>query len=385
MLTDPPAEETIEVSIFGPGRGEAVLVHLGYGRWIAVDSCRDQVDGSIPALDYLERIGVDIGRNVLLVVGTHAHDDHIAGISEVFHKCEAASFVSAHALAQPQFMALVNADARAYAGVPFRSFAEYQKVFEIVRSRSNPGPGFRPWRFASETTVLIPPDGPNPAKVIALSPSDEAYSRSLQALNNLFPIAGGGRRLGRIDPNELAIALWAEVGGKAILLGADVLTGPDGCGWTAVVRNFLPETKAEVVKLPHHGSITGHHDAMWTNLLRESPIALLAPFRGGRTALPSRDDRRRICSLAPDSYVTAAVQRPGAVDAEVQAEARSLGPLALNPREPWGRAGHVRARSRVGDAKWTVEMSPPARSLCDRRRQHRKAVRRGSGTPTGSP
>jgi hypothetical protein len=281
-------------------------------------------------------------------------------------------------LVHAQFMALVNADARAYAGLPVKSFSEYQKVFEIVRSRSNAGPGFRPWKFASETTVLLPPSGPNPAKVTALSPSDEAYHRSLQALNNLLPVAGGGRRLARIDPNELAIALWVEVGGKVILLGADLLTGPDGCGWTAVVKNFSPETKAQVVKLPHHGSVTGHHDAMWTDLLERSPIALLAPFRGGRTALPSRDDRRRICSLTSAAYITAPAQRPGAVDAQVQQEARSLGLLALNPREPWGRAGHVRARSRIGDATWTVELSPPARSLCssksDRRRDAQKVV-----------
>jgi len=98
MLTDPPAEDEIEISIFGPGRGESILVYLGYNRWIAVDSCVDQIDGSIPALAYLERIGVDIGHNVLLVIGTHAHDDHIAGISEVFRRSEAASFVSLYFL-----------------------------------------------------------------------------------------------------------------------------------------------------------------------------------------------------------------------------------------------------------------------------------------------
>lgn len=370
MLTDAPAADEIEISIFGPGKGEAVLVHLGEGRWIAVDSCKDQVDNSIPALSYLDRISVDVSKNVLLVVGTHAHDDHIAGISRVFERSESADFVCAHALVQPQFLALVEADARAYAGVPVRSYAEYHEIFKIVRTRSNSGPGFRPLRFASETTVLIPPSGPMPAKVIALSPSDEAYYRSLLAFNKLLPVAGGGRRLARIDPNELAIGLWVEVGGKTILLGADVLTGPDGCGWTAVVKNFTYDTKAQVVKLPHHGSVTGNHDGMWTNLLERSPIALMAPFRSGNIALPSRDDRKRICSLTNAAYITAAVQRPGAVDAEANRAARSLGPLAQKPREAWGPAGHIRARSRIGEATWTVELSSPARPLCGGRRKN---------------
>ena len=43
---DPPASDVFEVSIFGPGKGESIVVHIGNGRWIVVDSCRDQITGS---------------------------------------------------------------------------------------------------------------------------------------------------------------------------------------------------------------------------------------------------------------------------------------------------------------------------------------------------
>ena len=90
MSTSLPASDVIEVSIFGPGKGESIAVHLGSNQWLIVDSCVDQIDRSNPALRYLESIGVDLSADVRMVVGTHAHDDHIAGISEIFARCESA-------------------------------------------------------------------------------------------------------------------------------------------------------------------------------------------------------------------------------------------------------------------------------------------------------
>jgi hypothetical protein len=34
-----PAPEELEVTVFGPGFGESVIVHLGHNRWIVFDSC----------------------------------------------------------------------------------------------------------------------------------------------------------------------------------------------------------------------------------------------------------------------------------------------------------------------------------------------------------
>jgi beta-lactamase superfamily II metal-dependent hydrolase len=369
MLSDPPTRDEVEVSIFGPGKGESVLVHLGDDRWIIVDSCIDQMDRSMPALAYLERIGVDAAKSVLMVLATHAHDDHIAGIAEIFQACESAFFACSSALTKEEFLALIEADARVYAGIRGRAFSEYDQVFKIVWSRSGKGPDFRPLKYAMESRPLLQLDGPHAVKVVALSPSDEAFRRSLLALKSVMPVVGSRRGLSAVDPNELAVALWVEVGDKAILLGADLLTGPNGCGWIAVLNSISHTLKASVFKVPHHGSGTAHHDGIWSNLLGDSPIALLAPFRGGRMTLPSRDDRARICSLTPNAFVTAAVQRPGAaLPVDVKKEAASLGPLVRKVREAWGSAGHVRARSRAGETEWVVTSSAPARPLCHRRR-----------------
>ena len=35
----PPGEDEFEVVLLGPGYGESIVLHVGYGGWIIVDSC----------------------------------------------------------------------------------------------------------------------------------------------------------------------------------------------------------------------------------------------------------------------------------------------------------------------------------------------------------
>jgi glyoxylase-like metal-dependent hydrolase (beta-lactamase superfamily II) len=96
--TEPPPPDIFEVSLFGPGKGESIVVHLGARRWIVVDSCRDQRSGEVAALKYLRGIGVDLAAEVLAVVATHAHDDHFAGIADIVEACSQAIIVTSQAL-----------------------------------------------------------------------------------------------------------------------------------------------------------------------------------------------------------------------------------------------------------------------------------------------
>src|SRR5438067_455186 len=40
--TEPPDSSELELSVFGPGRGECLVVHLGAGEWMVVDSCLNE-------------------------------------------------------------------------------------------------------------------------------------------------------------------------------------------------------------------------------------------------------------------------------------------------------------------------------------------------------
>jgi hypothetical protein len=48
--------------LIGPGYGESIIVHLGDGEWMIVDSCVQRLDQGNPqsaAVAYLREIGVD--------------------------------------------------------------------------------------------------------------------------------------------------------------------------------------------------------------------------------------------------------------------------------------------------------------------------------------
>ena len=212
-LTGAPRDDVVEISVFGPGRGESIAVHLGDGRWIIVDSCIQKGTKDIPVLNYLSRIGVEVERQVQLVVATHAHDDHFAGISRIFEACVAADFVCPTALSSAEFFALTDIEQQEHAGLPIRAYSEYRRIFDIVESRE--AKGFEPVQFASARMHLLTEIGPGfHREVIALSPSAKAFKRAMRALRKVLPDAAGPVYIPPIDPNELAIALWIEAGEK---------------------------------------------------------------------------------------------------------------------------------------------------------------------------
>jgi beta-lactamase superfamily II metal-dependent hydrolase len=363
--TDPPASDIFEVSLFGPGKGESIVVHLGAHRWIVVDSCRDQRSGEVAALKYLRGIGVDLAAEVLAVVATHAHDDHFAGIADIVEACSSAIIVTSQALVNREFLALVEAENDIAGITDTASYREYRRIFALAQQRRNSATGMRPLRRASENKVLldVPALGAVPAATVtALSPSEQAVTRALEALANSQLHAMGERtRRSMLDPNEASIALWINVGAASVLLGADLLSGPTGCGWGAVLHAFKPVEPATLYKAAHHGSSTSHHDGMWANLLASEPVVLLAPFRHGNVNLPKKSDIAYILAHTNKAWTTSTgMPTPSGT---FKKQASKLGTLAHNPRDPYGMVGQLRARIPFSGGVWKVDNFAPAARL----------------------
>jgi len=364
-LNDPPPSDILELSLFGPGVGECCLIHVGGGRWIVVDSCKDGITGANAALTYLERIGVEATAAIELIVATHAHDDHIAGISEIVDECPAAEFVCPAAVTSEQFFALLEAD-EALGELRLSVYSEFRKVNALMaaRQRSGSGGAYR-WAMGDRPVFGSPSVGNVPSVVVtALSPSDAALTRSLQDLGALLYRSDGYRRRIRQDPNTLAVALWLEVGGVKVLLGSDVLTGPgQNCGWNAVLSSpFRPSARASVFKVPHHGSPTAHHDRVWSEMLDSDVLAVVAPYRAGRHARPDAADRRRIANLAGSSYITTRVQ--DFVPRRLRPRSLALGGVGSNVTSVFGASGQIRLRtSLTNSGPWGVELASPAEEL----------------------
>lgn len=198
--------------------------------------------------------------------------------------------------------------------------------------------------------------------MLALSPSDEATNRALRVLAEGTAQAGSRRRLSKADPNELAVAIWVQAGDHAILLGADLTTGPEGCGWKAVLATFSPEVKASLHKVPHHGSPNAHYLPVWQDLLSEDVVSVVAPFRLGVTPRPSPEDVSRLRSLSTAVFATAPTALP-APPKSVRNTAAAFQGLARSVREPYGNYGQIRARRPAGSTKWSIRAFSPALEL----------------------
>lgn len=361
-VAGPPEEDEVEVSIFGPGKGECIAVHLGAGDWMIVDSCIDQATGRQPALDYLQSINVDLSAQVKVVLATHAHDDHIAGISAVYEAAENSVLILSSASTSEEFFAAVEADAEIEKLLRKSVRAEYRRLLEIAEQRGRARANWPPLKRAVEGLELWSrrSGGDVPlAWVRSLSPSHHAVTRAQAALATGAAVAGSRRRLAGSDPNEFAVALWVQIGDAAVLLGADLLRGPAACGWEAVLATFAPPVPASYFKVPHHGAPNAHHPGVWSGLLGNAPTATLAPYRAGVTRRPADSDIGRLQQLTPHIYSTAN-PRQLAPSKPVRRARVALARVATDVHDAWGISGHVRTRASLSEPQWRTEVFHPA-------------------------
>jgi hypothetical protein len=357
----PPASDELEVSLFGPGYGESLAVHLGEGRWMLVDSCIDGDSGEPAAVKYLHDLGVDAAEAVVIVLATHWHDDHIRGLAGVVRACVGSRFLCPSALRTPDFLTLTQSNVlgaeRTTSGV-----REFREVLEILRERKtagnpNAGPG-----FVIENTII---DRSAHCEVIGLSPSSAALERAMAAIAGMLPQPLRPHlRVRSPSSNEASIALWIKGAAGVALLGADVeRQTTDDRGWGAILAlQLATEGQSKLVKVPHHGSESGHDERMWEELLEDKPTALLTPWSRGARQLPTSTDCARILSLAPDSVIVGrGAAKPEGYDRAVE---RTLKEVAESRRVAKGRMGHARARCAPSDSReWRVEMFSDAQRL----------------------
>ena len=367
----PPAVDELEVSLFGPGYGEAIILHLGGGKWVLVDSCIDPITKGPVSLSYLNRLGVDVAGDVSLIVATHWHDDHVRGISTVFQECRSADLAISTALSEQEFLKLISL----YSSTPvMRSSGidEFVHIFRLLEERKKRGVRFNAPKLAlvdrllfrdhisvGETTIE--------AKILSLSPSDEAVFQALLAFEKLFPDKlESKKRITSPSSNHASVVLWCAIGDSRILLGADLeCTANPRTGWSVIINDSSSfDQKASVFKVPHHGSKNAHYDGVWNRVLIQNPFAILTPYNRGAKRLPSPDDIARITSLTPHAFLTT---RPTARQTKwhkkiVRDTIRQSTRMMRNAHQGWG---HIRLRKSIGSPNkaWKVELFGDARSL----------------------
>ena len=364
-----PDRDEFEISVVGPGFGECIMIHIGAGRWIIVDSCVDPSDKGNPvpvAERYLRHLGVALDREVDLIVATHWHDDHVRGLSRLIESCPGAKFSCANALLKTEFVAYVKSMQTGSAATNGAKVKEFSRSISLVSERGTPV------RYASGSRSLMSWSAEllgraNPCEVKSLSPSDREFELFLQHIAQEMPQHGLAKRAAaRQDPNLSSVVLHIDAGEFSVLLGADMEVHHDPLrGWGSVLTEAGTSQvqRSGFFKVAHHGSVNGHHEAVWATLLHERPICVVTPFNRlpELRKLPTDADLERLRGLGR-TFVTAprVGKRSGARDPAV---VRSLKEQDIVTRDLSTEVGMVRFRRSLTETAWRAEVFAPALEL----------------------
>ena len=361
----PPDSDQFEITLFGPGYGESAVVHLGANRWIVVDSCLDTNTRKPAVLEYFNEIGVSAQEAVRLIVISHWHDDHVRGLSDIVSSCPNALVCCSSALTQKEFLAYVLNYKNIMTQTTSSGVSEIKKTFQILSEKRLHRCAFA---IANRPVLNLPAEGTADSCIVTtLSPSDKEFDLFLRGIAELIPPPQTKKRAPSLCPNHAAVALWIEINSVKILLGSDLEEKGDALtGWSTIVQSAeRPQGRASIYKVPHHGSVTGHHNSVWSDMMVKAPIAVLSPFYHAGKKVPTEKDATRIVMLAPESYITTQnpipktkISRSSSVERTIR---ETVGKIrAVQPSMGWVS---LRNGGKSRPDKWDVALSPSASLL----------------------
>ena len=356
---NPPAADELEISFFGPSYGESVVLHVGDGQWLIVDSCLSPSTGEPQALEYLKAIRADFSR-IRAVVATHWDNDHIRGLSQCLVAAPNADFIISGAFSSEDFTTILRIYDKNPLGVS-TGLEEIDRALRCARTR-----GRQPvLAFANKRLLEAQRAGQQWAEVVALSPSDATVLEGHLNIGKLLQeVAKHRGRVTSANRNDRSIVLWIRLGNAIVLLGSDLEEAGDrDSGWSAITFSNIKKAKATAFKVPHHGPNSSHLDEVSTELLEPNPPSVVTPWKVAARSLPTRQDVERLQGLTDQLYVTTIPQnkrRPRSVEVDqmVRLTALDMGQVFLT-------TGQVRLRARAGSqpARWTTEMFNGAKKI----------------------
>ena len=308
----PPKNNEIQLTVYGPGYGECILIHLGNKEWVVIDSCLE--NGKPAALSYFKEIGVNAADAVKAVIATHWHDDHTQGLHDTIKVCKSAKLIISSVFSDEDFLTLAFAVNLNFGkeGIG-RGATEILSCINTIRTR-NEYPV-----FAHENLEIWSVDKGvmahnKPIQVLALSPSNaQVYEFLLESSKKLGKITNKSgltpeddQYINLNNKNSVSIATLINIGDFSILLGADVENNKNPkLGWKNIISNHKYRTnKPHILKSPHHGSINAYSKEFWSDLMKEYPITVVTAWNRGRIKLPTTRDLSRLRKHSKAVYLT---------------------------------------------------------------------------------
>jgi len=328
---NPPKIDEIELTFFGPGFGESIVVFIPGIGWGIIDSCEFVVSGHklVPPLKYL--ISQKVNEIEFLIL-THPHGDHFRGMEQIIG----------------QYLGKINRICR-YQGDSVRELTAY-----LFRKGIKGSPGetsakglgalFKAFdeaaKFGAEKrrlgalTQVIPHhkvsvNGQDFAvEVLSLSPLAEDEEKYVNILRDAFPKEK--MKLEEIPDhshNMIASAIRISVGNVVVILGSDVEKGVNASsGWRGIVNSAdAPNLCVKTLKVSHHGSPNAYYHKAWTEHCKKGKIiSVITPYNRGRQPRPTEDDIERIGNYSNSIGLTSRIRFKRPLDVYSRALSRRL-------------------------------------------------------------
>src|SRR5215831_9622012 len=313
-LATPPTSDQLEVSVFGPGVGESILVHAGRGQWICVDSAKYQ---DRPwALYYLRQMDLDPAKNIRLIVASHWHSDHVDRLSDVVSECRNATFACSRALRTDEFKRIIARYLLEDTDKIKAPLKEMQSIFNAWHARRSLDRNCPAPRLAAARNLLDDFEWRRRrflfwqrryrVEIWSLSPSPADELEAMSEFAKLFvPVDQVASGIAPIKHNKASVVILIKAGRDVILLGSDLENyESQQSGWNAIVGYTLSRNnKSGMFKVPHHGSQGAYSQDVCDVLVTDEAIAVVTPYTP--SGLPRTNEIARLASQGRAIYATA--------------------------------------------------------------------------------
>jgi len=347
---DKPEVDVAEVTLIGgtDGFGESIVVHIGGGQWVIVDSCINPITGQCLPLEYLKSINVDVKNHVKYVVCTHWHDDHIAGLATLLTQCGEGTTLALSCAEDREKVVYELAQDFDYSGKS-SVLKELTKSLKIAADNKIKIKRVEQDKLIFKKGII---------QAFALSPSEtevkqfetelvKAQSRfyhfvkdlkerkqnstelleSAEDIENAFfesvdnlltadtdvqqqkvmPVEDlmKFKDAKRVKPNNRCVAMLVSFGVHHIVLGADLEISQIDTGWHSVLQcDCMNEVQANLFKIPHHGSETGYLKAFLDTYIKKNATSKLTSWILGGNILPKANMLKTYYSHTKNLYIT---------------------------------------------------------------------------------
>lgn len=307
----------LEVHVFGADQGESILIKFPSGKWGVVDCYASSNDASSnePLKFLLDRKVEEL----YFVCMTHPHHDHYSGLTHIIDRIPTRQFWFPGVMTVDYLRSIAKLEAQAHKATSNskydgRLIQLWEKVSDL---QSQSKISFRRLSLGTDLGTK----GDLGVEIVSLAPSGDESHHFDQSLKSCFRDGKLLEKKRQAEINRCSIALSLMFSEQRVVLGGDV----ESKGWIDLLEQQASlASSACVVKVAHHGSLTGRCDKLWQAYAGNARkrVAVLTPYWKHR--LPSQNVIAEILSSGYELYSTSKIARPKPPDTPKQALANLL-------------------------------------------------------------